>query len=138
MSSSRRLAVSLALSVAATVASAVIARLALDRASGVTRPGGRCCETEFIDGAVLNASWLLVPVLAIAAAFSVRLALTGLVGVAVPQFWAMKVAGDRYVESGWSQGLEVLGYLFPVGLMAVAVLCMSLGWHIARPRRQDQ
>ena len=138
MSSSRRVAVSLALSVAATVASAFISRLALDRAGGVTRPGGRCCETEFIDTAVLNASWLLVPVLAIAAVFSVRVAFVGLVGVAVPQFWAMKVTGDRYVESGWSQGLEVLGYLFPIGLIAVAVLCMSAGWHIGRRRRQDQ
>lgn len=138
MSCSRRVAISFAVSSLATVASTFLARLALDRASGVTRPRGRCCETEFIDAAVVNMSWLLVPALAVAAAFSARVAIIGLVGVAVPQFWAMSVTVERYKDSGWGQGLEVLGYLSPLALTAVAALCMSVGWHIGRPRRQDQ
>lgn len=127
---------------AAVVASAVVVLVALAVASGATLRAGSdtSYDTEFIDMAVLQLSWLTVPVLGLAAYFSVRVALVGTVGVAVSQFWAMAETVQRYDESGWADGLEVLGYWFPIALTVVALGAVLLGWLLgSRSRRaQDQ
>jgi len=130
------------LSVVAVLLGAVASLVALATASGVTqRPGPEsCCNTEFIDMAVLQLSWLAVPLLGIAAASSARVALLGTAGVAVAQFLAMAETVHRYRESGWSDGLEVLGYLFPITVTVVALGAVLVGWLVgSRARRgQDQ
>lgn len=131
--------VPLTLVLLATAASVAIALVALDLAAGVTRPRGRCCETEFIDATTLGLLWLLYPALALAAAWSWRWALLGVVGIAVPQWLAMSEAMDRYAESGWNDGLEVFGYLVPIQtavLGALAVLVGALVGGVVR-RRKD-
>jgi hypothetical protein len=132
----------LLLSVVAVLASAVVVLVALAAASGVTeRPGPEtCCDTEFIDDAVLQLSWLVVPLLGVAAALSVRVALLGTAAVSVTQFLAMAETVHRYRESGWSDGLEVLGFLFPIALTVVALGAVLVGWLVGRrsPRGQDQ
>ena len=111
----------------AAAASVVVAVVALDLASGVTRPRGRCCRTEFIDTGTLGFLWLLYPLLALAAASSWRLALLGVPGLALPQWLAMNEVMDRYAESGWGDGLEVLGYVFPIQVAVVGAFSVLLG-----------
>ena len=128
------------LSVVAVLASAVVVLVALAGASGVTeRPETEtCCDTEFIDDAVLQLSWLVVPLLGVAAVFSVRAALIGTAAVSVTQFLAMAETVHRYRESGWSDGLEVLGFLFPIALTVVALGAVLVGWLVGRRSRRGQ
>lgn len=125
------------LAVAASVAMALVA---LDLAAGVTRPGGRCCETEFIDERTLGFRWLLFPVLALAAFWSWRLALVGVLAITVAQWLAMAEVMDRYAESRWSSGLEVLGYLVPIQTALVGTVAVVAGALVgalaSRPRRR--
>lgn len=124
----------------AVLVSAGVVLVALVAAPGVTlRPGPEeCCDTRFINEAVLQLSWLAVPLLAVAAASSVRVALLGTAGVAVTQFLAMTETVHRYRESGWSDGLEVLGYLFPITLTLVALGAVLVGWLVGSRSRRDQ
>lgn len=124
----------------ATVASVAIALVALDLATGVTRPRGRCCRTEFIDRRTLELLWLLHPLLGLTAALSWRLAMLGVSGVAVPQWLAMREVVERYADSGWGDGLEVLGYLMPIQTAffgSVAVFLGALIGGAARRRRRE-
>jgi hypothetical protein len=128
------------LSAAAFAATVVIVLVALAVASGDTLlPGSETSHsTEFIDEAVLQLSWLVVPVLAVAAASSVRVALLGTAAVAVTQFLAMAETVHRYRESGWGDGLEVLGYLFPIALTVVTLGAVLVGWLVGRRSRRGQ
>ena len=122
-----------------TAASVGTAIAALDLASGVTRTRGGCCETEFIDGTTLHLLWLLYPVIAAAGYWSWRTALLGVAGVALPQWLAMNEVMDRYAESGWGDGLEVLGYLLPIQVAVLASGAVLVGALVGRRRRaQDQ
>lgn len=111
----------------AAAASVAIALVALERAAGVTRTRGGCCDAEFIDATTLGVLWLLHPVLALAAAWSWRLALLGVLAVVGPQWLAMGEVMDRYAESGWSDGLEVFGYLVPIQTALVGVVAVMVG-----------
>lgn len=123
----------------ATLASVVIVLVALDQASGEQlRPGGDCCDVEFIDAGVLQLTWLLFPVLGASAWFSVRVALAGLVGMVVPQWLAMTETITRYDRSGWGDGLEVLGYVIPLGVLVLGAVAVLVGGLVGRARRQDQ
>lgn len=130
----RRFRVAMTLAAAVTVFSTVIAVLALRMASGVTRPRGQCCTTEFIDGTISSTVWLAVPVVGAVAYFSARAALLATVGVVVPTLLAMHTAVERYAETGWGDGLEVLGYLQPIGVALACLFAVFLGWVVARPR----
>jgi hypothetical protein len=142
VNSSPRLQRAAVLSASAVAGSTAIVLVALSIASGVTvRPGSvNSYDTEFIDGTVLQLSWLTAPVLGIAAFYSIRVALLGTVGVAVSQFWAMAETVDRYQESGEGDGLEAIGYLFAGGVtflcLLLVLVCGLSGW--ARRRPQDQ
>ena len=130
------------LSAAAFAATVVIVLVALAVASGARlQPGSDSSyDTEFVDMGVLQLSWFVVPLLGVAAASSVRVALLGTTAVSVTQFLAMAETVHRYRESGWGDGLEVLGYLFPIALTAVALVAVLVGWLVGRAsrRRQDQ
>lgn len=132
------------LSVAAFAASVVIALVALSVASGETLlPGStNSYDTEFIDMTVMQLSWVVVPLLGFAAASSAPIALLGTAGMSVSQFLAMAETVRRYEESGWADGLEVLGYLFPIALTLATLVAVLVGWLLGRgaraQRRQDQ
>lgn len=128
--------IALVLVLAAVAASVAIAVVALDLAAGVTRPRGRCCRTEFIDGQTLRLLWLPILLLAVAAGWSWRLALAGALAVAVPQWLAMNEVMDRYARSGWGDGLEVLGYLLPIQTAVFGAISVTVGALVgARLRR---
>ncbi len=135
--------VALALALLVTAASVAIVLLALDQASGERLRGpGDCCDVEFIDYRVLQLTWLLFPVLAVAAWFSARVALVGLAGMVVPQWLATNEVVDRYDRSGWGDGLEALGYAVPIGVLVVGGLVVLVAGLRGRQRRhpvaQDQ
>ena len=129
-----------ALSVAAVALSVVVVLVALAVASGETLlPGsGSSYDTEFIDMSVLQISWVVVPLLGAAAASSARIALVGAAAMAVSQFLAMAETVRRYEESGWADGLEVLGYLFPITLTVVTLGAVLVGWLVGRRSRRGQ
>lgn len=88
--SPRRHLLAAALVLFTTLASVVIVLVALDQALGERlRSDGSCCDVGFIDYGVLQLTWLLFPVLGVAAWFSVRVALAGVLGMAIPQWLAL-------------------------------------------------
>jgi hypothetical protein len=94
--------------------------------------------TEFIDMGVLQISWVVVPLLGVAAGSSARVALLGTAAMAVSQFLGMAETVRRYEDSGWSDGLEVLGYLFPITLTVVTLGAVLVGWLVGRRSRRGQ
>lgn len=141
MTSPRHL-VAAALVLLVTLASVAIVLVALDRALGErVQVDGSCCDVDFIDYRVLQLTWLLFPVLGVAAWFSARVAILGILGMTVPQWLAINEVIDRYNRSGWADGLEVLGYALPLGVLVLAgvnVLVGGLVGRAGRARRHDQ
>lgn len=136
---SRRHFIASGLALLVTLASVAIVLLALDQAFGErVRPDGSCCDVEFINSTVLKLTWLLFPVLGVAAWLSIRVALVGILGMAVPQWLAMNETIDRYHRSGWADGLEVLGYALPLGVLVLAGLSVLVGGLLGRRRRHDR
>jgi hypothetical protein len=144
VTSHQRLLRAALLSALAVAASTVIVIVALAVASGATlQPGSDTSyDTEFVDWPLLQLSWLVAPLLGVAACFGARVALVGTAGVAVSQFAAMAETVQRYDESGWGDGLEVLGYAFPVSVTVVSLGFVLVGGLVGRRRRrvpaQDQ
>lgn len=128
------------LTVAAAAVSVATVLVALAVASGDTLvPGSDSShDTEFIDMSVLQISWVVVPLLGIAARSSARVALLGTAAMALSQFLAMAETVRRYEESGWADGLEVLGYLFPITLTVVTLGAVLVGWLVGRRSRRGQ
>ena len=119
---------SLGVGVLTGLASSVISLLALERASGVTKIGRSSFDTEFIDGGTLQLAWLLLPLAAAAGWLSLRAAVLAVVGATVPLVFAMTETVNRYRESGWADGLEVLGYLLPAAVLVGATGSALVGW----------
>lgn len=139
---SRRHLLAAALVLLVTLASVAVVLLALDQAPGErVQADGSCCDVQFIHTGMLQLTWLLFPVLGIAAWFSARVAIAGILAMTVPQWLAMNRVIDRYHRSGWADGLEVLGYALPLGVLVlggVTVLVGGLLGRAGRARRQDQ
>ncbi|CRK60500.1 hypothetical protein [Alloactinosynnema sp. L-07] len=115
-----------------TAGSVVIVLIALNTAAGVINLGNSNYEVEFIDTPVLGASLLLVPLLGLAAHRSVPIALLGLVGLVVPLVFGAWEAVRRYKESEWGDGLEVLGYVIPIGIGTLGLVAVWIGELIGR------
>jgi hypothetical protein len=120
------------------LAAVLINHIALAAASGAVRVGpGPTFDTEFIDVPWWFANLVLcIPVWAFGRRWW-RLApcVLALAVVAVPPFWAFGVMVDRYAASGWSQGLEYLGIIFPVFFGVLFMLTLALA-SMSSPRRQ--
>jgi hypothetical protein len=119
----------------AGAASLAAGLLALDVASGVTTISDTSYDTEFID---MQLAWVAVVLVAAAAALSWVGGLVAAVLASIPQWWAMARAVARYDESGWSDGLEVLGYLYPILFTLVSLGTAFVGAALGRRRRHDQ
>jgi len=120
-----------------TLSSVALVLVALDQALGErVRPDGSCCDVEFIDYGLLQLAWLLFPVLGVAAWFSARVALVGILGMVVPQWLAQNEVVERYDQSGWGDGLEVLGYVIPIGVLVLGAVTVLVGWLVGRSRRR--
>ena len=136
MTSSRRHLVALGVAFLVTVASTGIVLVALDLASGEqVRRDGTCCDVEFLDHGVLQLTWLLFPVVGLAGWLSVRGALVAVLGLTVPQWLAQNEVVGRYDRSGWGDGLEVLGYAVPLGVLVLSLVMVAVGGLLGRARR---
>jgi hypothetical protein len=116
----------------------LINRMALDAASGVVRIGpGPTFDTEFVDGAWWLANLVLcVPLWAFGRQWWRPVpCLLAAVAVAAPSYWAFDVMLARYAASGWSQGLEYLGIIFPVGFSLCFILTLAMA-SASSPRRR--
>jgi hypothetical protein len=120
------------------LAAVLINWMALDAASGVVHVGpGPTLDTEFIDVPRWLASLVLcIPLWAFGRRWG-RLApcLLAAVAASAAPFWAFNVMVDRYASSGWSQGLEYLGIIFPVFFSLCFVLTLAIA-SATSPRRQ--
>jgi hypothetical protein len=125
----RDLAVDVAGALAVLVLSSAIAVLALATADGITRLTDIDHRVEFIS-AWWWLAWLLVPVPALTARRRPRAAVLQAAALVLPHFVAAAVVVSRYRSSGWSDGLESMAFLHPIGLTVVAGLLVAL----LRPR----
>ena len=101
------------LSAFSVIASIVIVLVALEVATGATpQPGSTTSySTEYMDMGFYALIVVFPFVLGVAAAYSVGFALLGAAGVFAVSWWAMYESNERLAAAGWSDGLEVLGYL---------------------------
>lgn len=116
----------------------VMTGLSLDNVPGVTkRRNGTCCHTEFVN----DTWWLALAVVAVPIWWVTRSALwAGFVAVAVPTYATFYIASttiDRYLDSGWGDGLEVLAYVGSVMHLCLFLVAATIGvWSWRRRRRQ--
>ncbi len=111
------------------LAQATLAVLSLATASGVTYLGGSSYETEFAHPGWWWASLLLAVPVGLLSWWRPRIAAPLVLAAAVPQLALAHEVVQRYDESGWSDGLEVLAYVvavFVVLVLAVAALAGAL------------
>ncbi len=122
--------------VVVSVVSYAAVRLSLDDVAGATRrPNGSCCDTEFVHGWVWP--WMLaiaLPIFVIARWQPVL----GLLAAAIASyasFHIVSVGIDRYLDSGWGDGLEILGYIGSAVHAFAFALAAGLGYVWWRRRR---
>ena len=102
--------------------------LALATAEGVTPvPGaGQTYDTEFIEGWVYVATAVFaVDMVRLAAPLWWPAAAVGWVGAVAALWWGGSETVARYVESGWSDGLEVFVYIVPMAAVMVGLLLLA-------------
>ncbi len=114
---------------AAVVVAAAASLTALSVAYGERLVSGSSYSTEYINMPTYALTLLAVPLVGFAAYHRWWAGVAGAVGAAGVAFAAMVETVHRYDESGWADGLEVLGFIAPVGLtlfLALAVVAGSL------------
>lgn len=116
--------------------SLALALLSLHLADGVTFLGDSSYDTEFLDPAVLRLVPVLLPVLGLAAYYSGRVGLLALVGATLPLGYAAAESIRRTDEAGWSDGLEVLVWLLPIGLLLAGAIAWAVGVLAGRAARR--
>lgn len=117
-----------------TAGSFGLGALALATASGVTQLTDTDYDTEFLNGKVLWLVYLLLGGVYLATRKYVLAGFAAAVGLAAGQTWATTVCVSRYHESGWSDGLEILGYLVPILFGVYALIVVLVTWLVRRPR----
>ncbi|MFI5426846.1 hypothetical protein [Aeromicrobium sp. UC242_57] len=107
---------------------------ALAAASGVTRLTDTDYDTEFLDSGITLLVYPLLVLVFLATRKHVLAGLVATVGLVAGQTWAMTVCVNRYADSGWSDGLEVLGYILPISLGLFGLVIVLATWLAHRPR----
>ncbi len=119
------------------VLSYLLTRLSLDSVPGVTRrANGDCCNTEFVN----NGWWLAMVGLGVPVWWVTRtLPWLAIPAVVIPTYATFHVAStviDRYLDSGWGDGLEVLSYVVSLGHALVFLVAAAIGIFSWRRRRR--
>lgn len=108
-----------------------LATLSLGTAFGVVHLGGDAYATEFAQPGWWAAGWLLVVPVGLLGWVRPGLAPLGVLAAAVPPFVVAYVSEQRALDSGWSQGLDVFGYIYAaamtLGFVGAACCGRSLG-----------
>ncbi len=79
-----------------------------------------------------NLAWLLVIPVFLATRRWPRFAVAWIAAAAVPQFVAAYETVDRYVRSGWSDGLEIFTFLWPIGMTGAFAIAAVLAAQLRR------
>ncbi|MEU4333926.1 hypothetical protein AB0F59_04795 [Micromonospora lupini] len=110
--------------------------LALQTATGVTYLGGTSYETEFANPTWWMAGFFLfLPIYLVSYRYPKHAAIS-VVAALVPQFVLPTVVVHRYVDGGWGDGLESLGYVAPILMTPMfAATAAFAAWHGRRNRR---
>lgn len=117
-------------------------RLSLDNVPGITRRrNGDCCNTEFVN----NGWWMAMGGLIVPIWWVTRCQVWAAIpAVAVPTYASFYIASttiDRYVESGWGDGLESLAYVGSIGhglLFSIAAAIGFFSWRRRHPREKGK
>jgi hypothetical protein len=139
MTTPSRHVISALLAAFSVIASIVIVLVALEVATGATpEPGSTTSySTEYMDVGFYALIAVFPFVLGVAAAYSVGFALLGTVGVFAVSWWAMYESNERLAAAGWSDGLEVLGYLAPIGALLLTLVFVLIGALVGRSKRRQ-
>lgn len=114
--------------VAAVCLAALLVVLSLADVPGATRrANGSCCRTEFVNGPWWTACFALVVPIVLAARGSKLAGLAAALAGAAAVFFIADTVVNRYVESGWGDGLESLGYVYAMVQSVVFFLAVPLG-----------
>lgn len=119
---------------ASVVVASAIPAYALVSATGVTPLGDDNFDTEFISAAWAWA-WLLVLIPGVAAWVRPRVSAVLGVAVVVPQVVAAGICVGRYSASGWGDGLEVLAFLLPAGMVVLIAVQLVVAALVRRSRQ---
>jgi hypothetical protein len=127
-------------SAAATVltagAAALLTYLALHNPPGVMAQGGDDYAVEFTNGPWDTLGLLLVVPIFLIGFRSVWSGLAAAAACGLAQFVLAGVTVERYVASGWSDGLEGLAYLAALLVSGLFVGAALLGFGLGRRRRR--
>jgi hypothetical protein len=97
--------------------STLLVVLALQTAGGIRYLGGMSYQTEFANPRWWEAGFILFAPVFLASWRHPRFAAVYVIAALAPQVVLPVVVAHRYAVTGWGDGLETLGYLFPI-LMA--------------------
>lgn len=109
-----------------------LATLSLTTAFGVVHLGGDDYATEFAQMGWWAAGWLLVVPVGLLGWARPVLAPLGVLAATVPPFVVAYVSEQRALDSGWSQGLDVFGYIYAAAMTLGFVGAALLGWQLSR------
>jgi hypothetical protein len=117
----------------------VLTWLSLDNVTGATRrPNGGCCDTSFVN----SGWWLALAVAAVPIAWVwMHSRLAGLLAVVIPTYATFYIASttiQRYQDSGWGDGLEVLSYVGSIMHLMLFLVAATVGYFVWRRRRRTR
>ena len=136
---SKRTIQAAALAIGAFLVALGLTGLALKTASGATLIEGDNYNVEFIDRSISTFVLLTLAPIWMAAMRSVVWAFVGVVGVTAAVTWGVSVEVRLLAEGGWSIGLEIAGYLWPVAVFAMGCGAIVCGVALRRGlERQDR
>ncbi|HHU10769.1 MAG TPA: hypothetical protein GXZ60_12270 [Intrasporangiaceae bacterium] len=104
-----------------------VTALALRSASGVVANTDGTVSTEMLDYPTLALALLSVAVLVYVGLTSPPWGVLLTAGLTAISFWGARAEDRRWVESGYSQGLEILAYAVPAGILVLGLFASGLG-----------
>jgi hypothetical protein len=109
--------------------------LALRNPPGAIPLGNDNYDTQFVNDAWVTASLLLAVPIFLISWVSGRLGVLAALTAGFCQFVIAEVTVQRYVDSGWSDGLEGLAYLYAFFVAAGFLVVALVAWFFGRRRR---
>jgi hypothetical protein len=118
--------------------STILVVLSLQTASGITYLGGTSYQTEFANPAWWIAGFLLFIPVCVASWRHPRLAPGYVIAALGPQVVLPAVVVHRYAVTGWDDGLEALGYLYPILMLPLFFAAAALGSVLGKRRQRTE
>jgi hypothetical protein len=118
--------------------SAGLVAASLYTASGITQLDAGSYHTEFANPVFWYCGFLLALPIGWAAWRYPRFAAGFVIAALVPQFVLPAIVVERYRTSGWGDGLEYLGYLFPMLMTTLFIAVAAGGYFLRREVRKDR